>query len=269
MLMLRLKAPLITLFGERLTKQFLSESISTLDNVIFALSPLGVLTSVVSVIRICGSSSLRAFVGRAQEGPAEAESELLPCVSESTAELFNDGGITRVFGRPKIVEIVAWEDVDPRTGKMGTNIGTLKDALEEKAWSCNSKHPPSEIPELHIPNLSLNKGIKRRDQFWFHCAAILGGILQSGRYFSFFELKMILTIPPRHCYVRYTHGVCISAAFPERRQSCCLIRISVLYRRDNPSVYRDVLLRIHHGAFLQGVLSQSRKAKQDILVAAW
>ncbi|CAI7670392.1 unnamed protein product [Penicillium discolor] len=173
-------APLITLFGERLTKQFLSESISTLDNVIFALSPLGVLTSVVSVIRICGSSSLKAFVGRAQEGPAEAESELLPCVSESTAELFNDGGITRVFGRPNIVEIVAWEDVDHKTGEKGTRIGTLKNALEEKAWSCNSKVSPSELPELDIPNLSLNKGIKRRDQFWFHCAAILGGILQSG-----------------------------------------------------------------------------------------
>ncbi|KAJ5922197.1 hypothetical protein N7516_009900 [Penicillium verrucosum] len=173
-------APLITLFGERLTKQFLSESISTLDNVIFALSPLGVLTSVVSVIRICGSSSLRAFVGRAQEGPAEAESELLPCVSESTAELFNDGGITRVFGRPKIVEIVAWEDVDLNTGEKKTKIGTLKDALEEKAWSCKSKVSPSELPELDVPNLSLNKGIKRRDQFWFHCAAILGGVLQSG-----------------------------------------------------------------------------------------
>ncbi|KAJ5154523.1 uncharacterized protein N7500_009962 [Penicillium coprophilum] len=173
-------APLITLFGERLTKQFLSESISTLDNVIFALSPLGVLTAVVSVIRICGSSSLRAFVGRAQEGPAEAESELLPCVSESTAELFNDGGITRVFGRPKILEIVAWEDVDHRTGEKGTKIGTLKDALKEKAWSCNGKVSPSELPELDIPNLSLNKGIKRRDQFWFHCAAILGAILQLG-----------------------------------------------------------------------------------------
>ncbi|KOS40814.1 hypothetical protein ACN38_g8303 [Penicillium nordicum] len=173
-------APLITLFGERLTKQFLSESTRTLDNVIFALSPLGVLTSVVSVIRICGSSSLRAFVGRAQEGPAEAESELLPCVSESTAELFNDGGITRVFGRPKIVEIVAWEDVDLNTGEKKTKIGTLKDALEEKAWSCKSKVSPSELPELDVPNLSLNKGIKRRDQFWFNCAAILGGVLQSG-----------------------------------------------------------------------------------------
>ncbi|KAJ6133278.1 hypothetical protein N7471_008493 [Penicillium samsonianum] len=173
-------APLITLFGERLTKQFLSESVSILDNVIFALSPLGVLTAVVSVIRICGSSSLRAFVGRAQEGPAEAESELLPCVSESTAELFNDGGITRVFGRPKIVEIVAWEDVDHKTGEKETKIGTLKDALEEKAWSCNGKVSPTELPELDIPNLSLNKGIKRRDQFWFHCAAILGVVLQSG-----------------------------------------------------------------------------------------
>ncbi|KAJ5124252.1 uncharacterized protein N7515_008077 [Penicillium bovifimosum] len=173
-------APLIVLFGERLTKQFLSESISILDNVIFALSPLGVLTAVVSVIRICGSSSLRAFVGRAQEGPAEAESELLPCVSESTAELFNDGGITRVFGRPKIVEIVAWEDEDRKTGEKLTKIGTLKDALDENAWSCNAKVSPSELPELDIPNLSLNKGIKRRDQFWFHCAAILGGVLQTG-----------------------------------------------------------------------------------------
>ncbi|KXG46045.1 uncharacterized protein PGRI_049010 [Penicillium griseofulvum] len=172
------KAPLITLFGERLTKQFLSESISALDNLIFALSPLGVLTAVVSVIRICGSSSLRAFVGRAQEGPAEAESELLPCVSESTAELFNDGGITRVFGRPKIVEIVTWENVNYRKETV-TKIGTLKDALQDDAWSCNSKVSPSELPELDIPNLSLNTGIKRRAQVWFHCAAILGGVLQT------------------------------------------------------------------------------------------
>ncbi|CAG8922375.1 unnamed protein product [Penicillium salamii] len=171
-------APLITLFGERLTKQFLSESISALDNVIFALSPLGVLTAVVSVIRICGSSSLRAFVGRAQEGPAEAEMELLPCVSESTAELFNDGGVARVFGRPKIVEIVCWKD--DKNGEVSTRIGTMKEALEEGVWSCRGKTAPSELLELDIPNLSLNKGIKRRGQGWFYCAAVLGGVLQSG-----------------------------------------------------------------------------------------
>ncbi|CAG7918347.1 unnamed protein product [Penicillium olsonii] len=172
-------APLITLFGERLTKQFLSESISALDNVIFALSPLGVLTAVVSVIRICGSSSLRAFVGRAQEGPAEAESELLPCVSESTAELFNDGGVARVFGRPKIMEIVSWEENHNNDGTT-TRMGTMKEALEQGAWSCKGKTAPSELPELDIPNLSLNKGIKRRGQGWFYCAAVLGVVLQSG-----------------------------------------------------------------------------------------
>ncbi|KAJ5192513.1 hypothetical protein N7449_008655 [Penicillium cf. viridicatum] len=172
-------APLITLFGERLTKQFLSESIRILDNVIFALSPLGVLTAVVSVVRVCGSSSLRAFVGRAQEGPAEAESELLPCVSQSTAELFNDGGITRVFGRPKILEIVAWEDVDYNKEKV-TRVSTLKHALLENAWSCNSDVSPFQLSELNIPNLSLNTGIKRRGEVWFNFAAILGVVLQTG-----------------------------------------------------------------------------------------
>ncbi|KAJ5161137.1 hypothetical protein N7492_006529 [Penicillium capsulatum] len=183
------KAPLITLFGERLTKQFLSESISLLDNVIFALSPLGVLTAVVSVIRVCDSSSLRAFIGRAQEGPAEAESELLPCVSESTAELFNDGGVSRVFGRPKIVEIVAWEKDGPKTGEKSVEIGTLRQALQKGAWSASSKGAEltpedlwdlTRLPALDIPNLSLNKGIKRRDQRWFYCTAILGAMLQAG-----------------------------------------------------------------------------------------
>ncbi|KAJ5396665.1 hypothetical protein N7509_004778 [Penicillium cosmopolitanum] len=182
-------APLITLFGERLTKQFLSESISLLDNIIFALSPLGVLTAVVSVIRVCGSSSLKAFVGRAQEGPAEAESELLPCVSQSTAELFNDGGISRVFGRPRIVEIVSWdgENKDPKTGKGSVEFGTLRDAIRKGAWSAKGSGLASEdlddltrLPELDIPNLSLNKGIKRRHPRWFKCAAILGAIMQIG-----------------------------------------------------------------------------------------
>lgn len=180
---------MITLFGERLTKQYLSESISLLDNIIFALSPLGVLTAVVSVIRVCGGSSLRAFIGRAQEGPAEAESELLPCVSESTAELFNEGGISRVFGRPKIVEIVMWENENTHTGEKSIHIGTLRDALKEGAWSARGSglsdedlSDPTHLPELDVPNLSLNKGIKRLDQFWFYCAAAVGVVMQLGRF---------------------------------------------------------------------------------------
>jgi hypothetical protein len=175
---------LITLFGDRLTKQFLSESISLVDNVIFALSPLGVLTTVVSVIRVCGGSSLRAFIGRAQEGPAEAESELLPCVSESTAELFNDRGISRVFGRPKVLEIVAWEKEGVKPGERSVEFGTLLDAIKQGAWSVKGTGHSAEdwcrMAEVGIPNLSLNKGIKRRKKFWFYCVAILGSALQIG-----------------------------------------------------------------------------------------
>ncbi|RJE19266.1 ankyrin repeat-containing protein [Aspergillus sclerotialis] len=173
-------APLITLFGDRLTKQFLSESISTLDNFIFALAPLGILTAIVSVIRVCGNSSLRAFIGRAQEGPGEAENELLSCVSETTAELFNTGGISRVFGRPRILEVVAWEDDDELKEK-SLVIGSLRDALRKKAWY--SKYDDVvedyDLPALDIPSLSLNKGIKRRGQVWFYCAAVLGCSLQT------------------------------------------------------------------------------------------
>ncbi|KAF1993001.1 hypothetical protein P154DRAFT_451388, partial [Amniculicola lignicola CBS 123094] len=48
-------APIIQLFREQVTKQFLSESILTLDIIIFAIAPLGIITTVVSIIRVYGS----------------------------------------------------------------------------------------------------------------------------------------------------------------------------------------------------------------------
>jgi hypothetical protein len=174
------QAPLVALFGERLTKQFLAESTRGLDNLIFALCPLGILTAVVSVIRICGNSSLRAFVGRANEAPGEAENELLSCVSEGTAELFNDGGVSRVSGRPRILEVVLWEE------QGSYELGTLRDALKARAWYADDEGVQAEkellhLPELDIPNLSLNKGIDRRGPWWFYAAALFGIILQGGR----------------------------------------------------------------------------------------
>ncbi|KAL3480979.1 hypothetical protein BJX99DRAFT_253963 [Aspergillus californicus] len=106
-------SPLIALFGEQATKQFLSESLSPLDNFIFAMAPIGILTAVVSAIRVCGSSSLRAFIGRAQEGGGTVEAELCSSTGRSVSELYNNVGITRVFGRPKILEVVRVNDPDP------------------------------------------------------------------------------------------------------------------------------------------------------------
>jgi hypothetical protein len=62
--------PLLALFGDAITKQYLSESTSLFDYIIFALAPIGLMTAVVSVIRVCGGTWLRSFIGRAQEGDA-------------------------------------------------------------------------------------------------------------------------------------------------------------------------------------------------------
>ncbi|KAF2798845.1 hypothetical protein K505DRAFT_371400, partial [Melanomma pulvis-pyrius CBS 109.77] len=97
-------APIITLFGEQVTKQFLSESTGFLDNIIFGVAPLGILTAIVSVIRVYGTAPLKSFIGRAQESHGVAEAELCSSTSEDVCELWSNGGICRVFGRPKILE---------------------------------------------------------------------------------------------------------------------------------------------------------------------
>ena len=114
-------APLVALFGEQATKQYLSESTTTLDSFIFAMAPLGILTAVVSAIRVCRGPSLRAFIGRAKEGGGVAEAELCSSTSRDVCELYHNGAIVRVFGRPKILEVVHDRTADiPNVGDSKT-----------------------------------------------------------------------------------------------------------------------------------------------------
>lgn len=105
-------APLITLFGEQATKQFLSESTSFTDSIIFSIAPLGLITAVVSVIRIYGSSSFKSIIGRSQEAHGVAEAELCSSTSPDVCELWSNGGICRVFGRPKILDFIYNSNVE-------------------------------------------------------------------------------------------------------------------------------------------------------------
>ena len=57
-------APLLTLFGDQMTKQFLSMSMGWADNALIAVCPIGVLTVMVSAIRIGGASKLKTLIGR-------------------------------------------------------------------------------------------------------------------------------------------------------------------------------------------------------------
>lgn len=99
-------APIISLFGEQVTKQFLSESTTPLDMIIFATGPLGILTAIVSCIRVCGGSFLKSLVGRAREPHTLSEIEVCSSTSENVCELWSNGGICRVFGQPHLLEFL-------------------------------------------------------------------------------------------------------------------------------------------------------------------
>ncbi|KAF5012140.1 hypothetical protein FDECE_1789 [Fusarium decemcellulare] len=99
-------APVLALFGEQFAKQFMSESLTWVDHLIFAMVPLGIITAIASAIRIQGPQVARAFIGRARENRALAEIELMSSTSGEVCELFNGSSIVRVMGKPKIAQFL-------------------------------------------------------------------------------------------------------------------------------------------------------------------
>ncbi|KAH9236329.1 hypothetical protein K456DRAFT_1945541, partial [Colletotrichum gloeosporioides 23] len=91
-------APLLTLFGERVTVQFLSLSMGWADNILLACGPLGIVTVIISAIRIGGGQRLKALIGRARESRLVSEQELLSSTSEEVCELWDGQQVVRVIG---------------------------------------------------------------------------------------------------------------------------------------------------------------------------
>lgn len=91
-------APLLELFGQDISTQFLSQSLGWEDDIMFAMAPLGLITVVVGAIRVLGFSWLRSIVGRAREPHGEAEKELLSSTSREVCELWSNNGVVRVLG---------------------------------------------------------------------------------------------------------------------------------------------------------------------------
>ncbi|RSL62804.1 hypothetical protein CEP51_013406 [Fusarium floridanum] len=165
-------APIISLFGEQVTKQFLSESTTILDTIIFAVGPLGIITAIVSCIRVSGSSFLKSVVGRAREPHAVPEVELCSSTSESVCELWSNGGICRVFGRPKILEFIARE---PGEGEFYAT------RVREATYQDTGRMTDGVTAFAPFPNLALNIGVQKGQTsiltLWF--ATVFGLLLQS------------------------------------------------------------------------------------------
>jgi hypothetical protein len=180
-------APFLVLFGEQVTQQFINESTQPYDYALFAIAPIGVITTLVAVIRVCGSASLRAFIGRGKESPTQAEVELCSSTGGDVCELYN-GGVTRLFGRPKLLEVVYRGDGEIATIDRLRSVGAISaDAADSP--------PEYEAVQRAAPNLGLNAGFQPCSPLrsWllicFGCALQAGVLVLAGLATLHFEWK--------------------------------------------------------------------------------
>ena len=127
-------SPIIALFGEQVSKQFLAQSTRFSECILFASAPLGILTGIISAIRIGGSPWLKAIVGRAAESRAAAGLELTSATSSSICELWDGKSVVRVHGSPNILTVVYLETLeinDPNTLPEGENTHLLSNPLTD------------------------------------------------------------------------------------------------------------------------------------------
>ncbi|KAF7554153.1 hypothetical protein G7Z17_g3123 [Cylindrodendrum hubeiense] len=128
-------APLLALFGERVTMQFMSQSMGWADNVILAMAPLGIITAIVSAIRVGGPSWLKALVGRARENLAVAEADLMSSTSGEVCELWNGQEVVRCMGSAEVVELICLLPEDMQRMESSSDVPKivtreLKEVLE-------------------------------------------------------------------------------------------------------------------------------------------
>ncbi|KAF4436576.1 ankyrin repeat protein [Fusarium austroafricanum] len=109
-------APILALFGERVTMQFMSQAMGWADHIILAMAPIGIITAIVGAIRVAGPSWLKAIIGRARESRAIPEAELMSSTSHEVCELWNGHEIVRVMGKGPIREFILLPRVDDDFG---------------------------------------------------------------------------------------------------------------------------------------------------------
>lgn len=181
-------APLLALFGEKVTMQYLGESLTWIDNFIFALAPLGIITAMVSAVRVAGGPRLRSLIGRAKESRGTVEAELMSSTSSDVCELWNGQGVVRVPGCPVLLQLVYVPSKDPLS-QGSPEIYTFAEAVKENIYSRKPEaklNPEADLEASSLlalenpPNLSPNISTKPLSERWLLIFGVLGACLQSG-----------------------------------------------------------------------------------------
>jgi len=130
-------APILALFGERITTQFFSQSFTVYDCIVFTACPIGIITAIASVIRVATLKVWKTMIGRGMENQATVELERLSSTSREVCELWSGRNLVKVMGSPGILELVYTPSLDSdSTGQQNpTDCGifTLK------------KHKPASV----------------------------------------------------------------------------------------------------------------------------
>jgi len=140
---------ILSLFGERVTMQFMSQSTGWADNIISAMAPLGMITVIVAAIRVGAPTWLKAIIGRARESRAVAESELMSSTSKEVCELWNGQEIVRVMGEGPIREFVILLPEDDTEDEHPAKVMKLEDS-ESEGRNYLRKHGERKKPPHHL-----------------------------------------------------------------------------------------------------------------------
>ncbi|UZP36417.1 hypothetical protein NXS19_004233 [Fusarium pseudograminearum] len=179
-------APLLALVSERVTTQFISQSTGWADCIALAIAPVGVITIIVSAIRITGPRWLKAVVGRARENVAAAELEVMSSTSSEACNKQKRNTLKRV----QIMDIKNARNRDKTNDSNHQETGTAP--LDEHRSSLISPNCDDTIIITHnkahlAPNMALNCSADgERWQMWAYAA--VGIIIQSGILIFFWLL---------------------------------------------------------------------------------
>ncbi|KAI5779591.1 hypothetical protein EDC01DRAFT_306414 [Geopyxis carbonaria] len=185
-------APVLALFGEQVAKQYLSQSTTFTEDLIFAMAPLGIITAITAAIRVDGTAWMKAAIGRAREGKGQVEIELMSSTSPDVCELWTGDSVVRVLGTPSIFEIYYVEsapgdfsnDEDQVELLSGLDPSGIYDSRTAKAAQIITTDQRTNVQSGNsskvAPNIALNISGAKISKFEFLVVAATGTALQLG-----------------------------------------------------------------------------------------
>jgi len=217
-------APLIALFGQDVSKQFLSQSIDWWDDILFSMAPVGILTIVLGAIRIAGDKTLRNIFGRAKEPPSVSEAEFLSSTSDDVSEVWNQRVVRKIDNGESIKQIL----YDATPGHQTVmNMWEAEFTRERHEYPYithrdfhKNVHSLPEDPETRRtwntqpPNLTLNAHAPIDNRYPVIASAIFGVVLQLGviafQAVVYYRLRWAMTenLVERYAFPLASAGTC-------------------------------------------------------------